>query len=1152
MDKTAIKNFSITARKLLIQSVKDKATLIGFTKDGIKEPEPSSTQNIQFFSYPGGKMPYSLNKKGIEQRKVLIDLVRHKEKFNGKYETIYESIIEEVAYTWFNRLIAIRFMEVNGFLPSGVRVLSGDDGKTEPEMAARPFDTDMEFTEEERNMILELKAANRQDELFEILFIKQCNTLNLVLPGLFERINDYTELLLNISFTDTDGVVSKLINNISEGDFKEAVEIVGWLYQYYNTELKDDVFEALKTKNTKISKEKIPAATQLFTPDWIVRYMVENSLGRLWLEGHPNDSLKSKWKYYLDEAEQTPEVMEQLKVIRADREGLIPEGITFMDPCMGSGHILVYAFEVLMQIYESVGYTQKDASKLILEKNLYGLDIDKRAYQLSYFALMMCARKYDKRFFESKTSPQVYHPQGYRNGENYGSLIKKINENMLGDKPKEEKSDIITYAEYEINLRIWNFNKLLSINYDVVCTNPPYMGASGMNITLAEYAKLQYPDSKGDMSTVFMEKTLELCKTTGYVAMINIPVWMFLSSYEKLRYKIFNNNTFVTMLHFGRGIFGADFGTTAFVIKKLKILSYVAEYRRLFMKQGAVDNIEKKEQWFFEGIGNFTAAQEKFLRIPGAPLAYWTSDQFILNFEKGVSVDSLSDFTGSQHKTADNEKFLRSWWEVSNVNIGGSRKWQFYTKGGDFRRWYGNIELIIDWSPAAIDFYKNNTTSNLLAEKYRYKEGITYTSLSSSINGFRYLTPNSIFDIKGPSLIDVQHLYYILALLNTKIATLYLKTFNSTITLQVKDVKAIPIILDNSIMEEVENTSKSCVNISKIDWDSFETSQDFQSNPLVSFVHNVSKNERLAYNDKPCCFKDVYESWEHKVQLHWKTLKNNEEKLNRIFIDVYGLKNELTSEVDDEYVTIRKADLGHDIRSFISYAVGCMFGRYSLDVEGLAYAGGEWDANKYSSFIPFSNNVIPITDEEYFKDDIVTRFVEFVRIVYGEKTLEENLDFIAKSFDIKGNSSRDIIRNYFLKEFYKDHLKVYQKRPIYWLFDSGKENGFKALIYLHRYDPDTVGKLRVDYLNRLQDIYDKELGRMQNTINTSTDNKDISDASKRLEKLNKQIAETRGYDALVGHLAVMRISLNLDDGVKVNYEKLQTAGGKKYEVLGKI
>ncbi|WP_101908635.1 BREX-1 system adenine-specific DNA-methyltransferase PglX [Marasmitruncus massiliensis] len=1209
MDKTAIRNYAVEARRKLIEAVKLKAQQLYIFEDSAKTLRPGA--EIERLQADG----IFLSADQLNARRRLYDELLHEDM---PYKpAIYNRVMESVACTWFNRLIALRIMEVNEWLPSNTRILSSQEpGRVEPD-ALREVEH-LDYVNQAK--VAELRAdtgINASEKLYKYILISQCNALHKILPGMFEKENDYTELLLPDALLSKGGIVHDLVNMIHEDNFhmekQGQIEIIGWLYQFYISEKKDEVFAGLK-KNVKINKDTIPAATQLFTPQWIVKYMVENSLGRLWLDrdktesGLSDDIMNASyygWKYYVEDAEQTPEVAEQLRLLRSQSSIKRPEDIKLIDPCMGSGHILVYAFEVLYQIYLSQGYAEREIPNLILQNNLYGLDVDDRAGQLAYFALMIKARSYNRRFFRQNTIPQpmVYSfPErkwfivgiekwlgvsmagsdrkaayqdllclaeilGDDKGKTFGSAIKIEREIDFGRLRKYvhdfatgqiamDDTDFMSQAEH-LDALI-DIAEVLVQKYDVVVTNPPYMGSSGMDANLSEYVKKHYPDSKSDMSTVFMEKALELCNSYGYMSMINIPVWMFLSSYEKLRYKLFQDRTIIDMLHLGRGIFGADFGTTAFVINKHKIISYVANYHRLFFKQGAVDNVEKKEQWFFDGIGKFTAQQENFLQIPCAPLAYWVSKKFIENFDNGVSVDTLSDFTGSQHKTADNDRFLRTWWEVFGTDIGKEGKWQFYTKGGEFRRWYGNIELVIDWSPTAISFYQNNPTSNLLADKYRFKEGVTYTSLSSSVNGFRYLVPNSIFDIKGPSIVNVKHLYYVLALFNTKIATLYLKTFNATITLQVKDVKAMPVIVDNAWLGDVETISKSCVDISRADWDSFETSWDFKTHPLVQ----LSMAGAFSWgDDEPTKrLSSAYKAWEMLCEGRFSQLKVNEEELNRIFIDIYGLQDELTPGVEDKDVTIRKADLGRDIRSFISYAVGCMFGRYSLDQPGLVFAGGQFDKQRYKTYLPEEDNVLPIGSADYFEDDIVVRFVEFVRTVYGNDTLSENLNFIADALYPTGNgSAQEKIRRYFLNDFYKDHLKIYQKRPIYWLLDSGKKDGFKALFYLHRYDKYTIARVRTDYLHPLQRKYEAEIKRLE-MLATATDNaRDKAAYRKEIDALQAKIDECRAYDQVVSHIAHQQIELDFDDGVKVNYEKFQGVevpkdNGKteKMDLLAKI
>lgn len=873
MNKTAIKNFAMWARKKLISEITYKAGLVGITEKGISNPHPSSTDNIQFFDIGTQKL-YQISNEQIHQRQALAEKIREKE-LTSDYRTAFEYIIEEVAYTWFNRLIAIRFMEVNEYLPSKIRVLSSETkGKSEPDMVTTPFDTDMEFGPYEKDRVIQLKHENRLDELFRMLFIKQCNQLGDILPELFEKTNDYTELLLSINFTDSDGIVSHLVNDIDEADFAEAVEIIGWMYQYYNSEPKDEVFALLK-KNVKISKERIPAATQLFTPDWIVRYMVENSLGRLWVEGHPNESLKSGWKYYLEEAEQEESVAEELKKIRKEYTKLKPEDIKVIDPCMGSGHILVYAFDVLMQIYESQGYTQRDAASAIIQNNLYGLDIDDRAYQLAYFAVMMKARKYDRRFFTRDISPKLY-PVRESNGINrshlkyFGSSLSQIERNTASQQmeylidtlndAKEygsilnvEKCDWKLLQRYSDDFNIdgqisldsvgaehtqTRIKELVSLGeamaqkYDVVITNPPYMGSSGMNVKVSEYVKKNYPDSKSDLFAVFIEKCSEMTKKDSFTAMITQHAWMFLSSFEKLRSKLLLNDI-VNMAHLGARAFeeigGEVVQATSFITRKSNITEYIATFARLvdFNSQSA------KENAFLEKDNVYTTKKENFSKIPGSPIAYWVSEKFIRAFQKGVSIDNISDFTGSQHITADNDKYLRYYWEVENYNIGKRKSWAFYAKGGEFRKWYGNNELIVMTTLSAIQFYKNNSTSNCLSEKYWFSEGITYSAVTSKGTGFRFYPSIGGFDKGGPTICFVENLNYLLGTLNTCVIKFIFDLLNPTINLQVKDVKNAPIIIDNQMKPLIDEIVEQNIIISKTDWDSFETSWDFKKHPLI-------------------------------------------------------------------------------------------------------------------------------------------------------------------------------------------------------------------------------------------------------------------------------------------------------------------------------
>ncbi len=1207
MNKNAIKKFAIDARNKLIASVTDKAGMLGITPDNCSE---AITKGIDFEVYKtAAGTEVTLNKKQCEQRRKLVDQINAKG---------FEVVVEEVAYTWFNRICAIRFMEVNDYMyPVRVRVLSSEKKSTvsglvknEPDVVTMAPDIDWDFTDKEREEIIDAKMNNRLDDLFRMLFIKQCNLLHEVLPGLFEETEDYTEMLLNISFTNEDDVIRMLVDGIDEKEFnittvgedgKAAgqVEIIGWLYQYYNTEPKNKAF----AKKGKITKEEVPAVTQLFTPDWIVRYMVENSLGRMWVEGHPDDELKSKWKYYLDEAKQEESVQQELDKIKAEYATLKPEDIKLIDPCMGSGHILVYAFDVFMHIYENAGWSQRDAAQSIIKNNIYGLDIDDRAAQLSYFAVLMKARQYDRRILTRGIEPNVYAVQesnginrsqlkyfgaGLTDEEKKNALLQMEGLlNILND--AKEYGSLLNVESYDWELldrfvessniegqisfdtygleetaeklkRLIRIGRVMAWKYEVVVTNPPYAGTSNLSAKVNNFVKKNYPDSKADLFAVFIERCGEMLKKNGYQAMITQHSWMFIGSFEKLRNKMLNCNL-INMVHLGIKAFeeiGNDVvQTCSFIYQKNKKNNYLTKFVRLVEYK----SYSEKAKEFFNTHNRINSKCMRFGNIPGIPYAYYVSDNFIDNFENAKYIEDYGKLTGSQNITGDNEKYLRLFWEVEKEQVGN--EWRLYAKGGDYRQYYGNLSYIVNWSEEARNFYATNKTSNLLAEDFWYKEGITYSAITSRGTGFRYLPKGCIFDKGGPSINLFGNKDEVLALLNSNVAKYYFWVFNPSINLQIKDVKSFPIILPE--LEEIKKLAKENIDCCKMDWDSYETSWDYKIHPLVKNTLSKDLSEKFV-------------EWEMECDNRIKTLIRNETELNKIFINAYGLKNEVTPDVEERDVTVHKADLQLDIKSLISYAVGCMFGRYSLDEEGLVLAGqsfeshffeasapvcgtgfagapgasvsiGEFyyktdDGVKKCTYNPDKDNIIPITDEEYFSDDIVSRFCEWVRIVYGEKSLETNLDFIAKALGNKGNTSREVIRNYFLNNFFKDHCNTYSvtgsgKRPIYWLFDSGKQNGFKALIYMHRYDADTVGRVRTDYLHKAQKYVENAMQSAQYTIDNAKSASEKSKATKAVTKCTKQLAEMKIYDEAIAHVANQRIEIDLDDGVKVNYAKFQ-------------
>lgn len=1226
MNKTAIKNFAIWARNKLIADVSYDARLIGITEDGIAKPLPQSFGGTQFFDI-GTAEPYSISGEAVRQRDKLIEVIQQKEK-DTDYKTAYQYVIEEVAYTWFNRLIAIRFMEVNDYLPSHIRVLSSESGKLEPDLVTTPFDAELPFTAEEEAQIFQLKQDNKLDEVFRILFLKQCNALNEILPALFEKTKNYTELLLSLSVIDQDGVVYHLIHDIPEDDFNiergGQVEIIGWLYQYYNTEPKAAAF----AKSGKITKEEIPAVTQLFTPDWIVRYMVENSLGRLWVEGHPDCGLKENWKYYLEEAQQEPEVQAKLSEIRKEYAALNPEDIKLIDPCMGSGHILVYAFDVLMQIYESAGYSQRDAAKSILEHNIYGLDIDDRAYQLAYFAVMMKARQYNRRILNGENTCHVYaiqesnsinraHLKYFGAGmddieknaakmqleglldtltdaKEYGSIlnVESYNWDLLRrfvaaeDTAGQISMDSVGVEDTAEQLnRLVDIGETMARKYWVTITNPPYAAISNLSPKVNDFVKANYPDSKVDLFAVFIERCGLMTRVSGYQAMITQHAWMFLASYENLRDKLLNKEL-INLAHLGPHAFdeinGEVVQTSSFVFCN----DFFSNYNSTFVQLVGGKNEAAKAAMFISGEHRFNKTNEQLREIQGTPYtAYWASDVVLSAFKKSHLVGDVSEPRVGM-ATANNDRFIRLWFEVNRNKFGinissrkeaveSRKKWFPFAKGGEQRKWYGNNDTVVNWENDGFEIqnFKDEKTGRIRSHNYNldyiFSSALTWTVIGTEKTSFRFCPVGFLYSNSGYGLFcnNEKTKYYLLGFMNSKIAASLLKILSPSMGFESGYLRKLPLIESDSLDSIVERV-KHCIDGSNAEWDSFEISWDFKKHPLLRNVSTIS---------------EAFTQWQSECDDRFNQLKANEEELNRIFIDIYGLQDELTPEVEDKDVTVRKADLQRDIKSLLSYAVGCMFGRYSTYKDGLLFAGEPYSLQAFvdkmnerpgtisseelerayrnegivvdEMFFPDADNVIPITDEEYLDDDIVSRLCAWLKAVYGADTLEANLDYIAKALGNKGSTSREIIRNYFLNDFFKDHCQTYSvtgsgKRPIYWLFDSGKQNGFKALVYLHRYTPDTIGNLRIDYLHKMQRVYESEINRMQDMMDHSGNAREVAAASKRKDKLAKQLKECREYDEKISHLALSRIELDLDDGVKVNYRKLQTAqDGKFYEVL---
>jgi N-6 DNA Methylase len=1189
MDRSAIKTFATEARRSLLTQVEARVAQFGITPDRILEPQ----------TVTGGLM-VSGSTLDAQESKQYEQLRRRLRELQAQEKTLkagVAALIDEVAYTWFNRLAALRFMEVNGYCR---RVLSSSDPKlVDPDLLRDASDiAELEdLPGFNRSVWVEWRelsqtAPNPEEFLYRRLLELQCKALAVGLPFLFDE--TYTALFMPGNLLNQDSIVRKLVSEIPEEDWRDTpdsengVEIVGWLYQFYISERKDAVIGA----KSKVAARDIPAATQLFTPHWIVRYMVENSLGRLWLEGHPESTLREKMPFYLE----SPTDQKSDDAIGSSAPVLQPEELTVMDPACGSGHILVYAFDLLFEIYKEQGYLERDIPALILEHNLHGLDIDERAVQLASFAVLMKARAKNQRILRKPPKLNILTVRSTRHisidqfqvpGQSikaapisdyqltlgsisgvpqqlplmqpaitpsvraYPLLDKLLNTfedaDHLGSLISPSEFDgVKLYAqldEIETNTPIFVSEvaklreivrqaELLDQKYWVVLANPPYMSSTSFNPIVKKYIDVNYSRGKGDLFAAFMERCINQSHLNGLMGMINQHSWMFLSSYEDLRKKIVNDFCIESMLHLGYGIFkelnSKVVQSAAFVIRNSKCTqNHLGVFVKLIDFQGDGERSRVKS---LEAIANpdcgylYYAKAADFVKIPGNPIAYSLSKEALSTFSTNEMLGDVMISDG-QTKTGNNDKFLRFYWEVNLKNI-ETESWKFYAKGGDFRRWFGNLEYLIDWSVQSRNHYRSDRIARLTPEYLWTDEGITWSYVTSGIQSFRFLPTYAVFDSVGVSVFfrEPNHLLKTLALLNSCVGLFYL---NITPTLNTPNIQVMQIPLkiqkfEHKSIEEISNLLK----LAKTDWDNFETSWDFQTHPLLR--HNTPS---LA---------QAFTNWHQQSETAFAELKRLEEENNRYWIEAYGLQDELTPEVPNDQITIRRADLDRDIRSFISYAVGCMMGRYSLDEPGLIHAGQPFDPSRHKTFPADADAILPITDQAYFDDDIVTRFVEFVKVSYSPDTLTENLDFIANALELKaGETALQRIRRYFVNEFVCDHIKTYKKRPIYWLFTSGKKRAFGALVYLHRYTPDTVARLRTDYVLELQLKLDKELEQAQQQIDSATSTAAKKTATKRLKTLQDQQLELRDYQAKLQTVADQRIDLDLDDGVAYNYTRFK-------------
>ena len=1153
MNKNAIKSYAVWARTELMKQVSQKAYEYGVTENSLPELN-TDTINDRLLS--------------SDEKSQLNELVREVRK-NG-----FEHVIEEVAYTWFNRFIALRYMEVNNYLPRDlrVRVFTNENNEFKPEILSEALHLEMNGLDTQK--VFDYIEQNEQEKLYKYLLLTLCNEMNEYLPYMFTSINDYKTLLFPDNLLNDDSVLARLISDIDEDSWLDQVQIIGWLYQYYIQMPKDKLIHAKKQYKT----DDVPFVTQLFTPDWIVRYLVENTLGNYYVRMNPETDLTENWEYFIKNNSSSDDIKKL-------------EDIKFIDPCMGSGHILVYAFDLLLSFYQENGYAARDAAELILRNNLYGLDIDERAYQLSYFSLMMKARQYNRKILTLGISPNIYCIKNVRieqslkdylatkyyvsdelinrfnlvneNANLYGSIldvssltnqdIKFLYENLnyILDIQYKNLEELLFQEDIKRDLLpALSICEVLKQQYDFVVTNPPYLSSSLMPKELKQFIINAYKDCKSDMFAVFIKKCIQFSESNGYVGMLTPYVWMFISSYETLRNYVLNNVNISGLIQLEYNAFEAACVPVATFILHNTSERYNGNYIKLSDFRGAENQGSKT----IEAINNrncgyyYEKQQNNFKKISGSPIAYWVSDKAIDLCKTHILSNDVIGSVGIQ--TGDNEKFIRLWTEVkfSNIkfdsrNINDSycdEKWFPYNKGGDYRRWYGNDYFVVNWKNDGESLKKDNKITGHHYQEYKndlkFSPCITWSRITSGNPSFRIKRYGFLNDMAGFSVFSNSlDLNMLLGFCNSIVSKYYLSFLAPTINIMIGNVLSLPYdrLIQNDC--DAEPQVKKCISLSKEDWDSFETSWDFTVHPLVkNHVNTIS---------------EAYSLWDKECEERFNQLKANEEELNRIFIDIYGLQDELTPEVEDKDVTVRKADLVRDIKSYISYAVGCMFGRYSLDIEGLAYAGGDWDSNKYSTFIPDTDDIIPICDEEYFEDDIVSRFIEFVSVVYGSDTLEENLKFIADALGGKG-TPREVLRNYFLNDFFKDHCNTYQvtgsgKRPIYWLFDSGKKNGFKALVYIHRYTPDLIARMRTGYIHPQQARYRTQIELLQEQIDMAASTSEKVKLSKQLKKINEQLLELNKYEEIVHHWADKMEPMDLDDGVKVNYAKFK-------ELLAKI
>jgi hypothetical protein len=1183
MNRNKLKTYAPEARRDFIQAMKDRAAFYGLTASKI---EPAVVRG-DVAVIAGRDYPRAIADK--------------REKLEARVERDgFEQTMEALAYTWFNRLVAIRFMEVNGYLDHGYRVLSHPDGKQTPEILEHAEHVELPGLKKDRAIDLKLEG-NRESELYRLLLTAQCNALHKAMPFLFERIDDETELLLPDNLLHSDSLIRKMVDGIDEDDWKE-VEVIGWLYQFYISERKDEVIGKV------VASADIPAATQLFTPNWIVKYLVQNTLGRQWLATYPNSALRVQMEYYIEPAEQTAEVAGQIKAITP--ESLDPETLTMLDPACGSCHILVEGYDLFKAIYLERGYRLRDIPALILQKNLFGLEIDDRAAQLGAFALMMKARADDRRIFESDAKPNVLSFQN-SDGIDATSVSNALNStnqelrqrDYLFEEIDEAETPLLTrkagtskeqiskkeiasllalfehaktcgsliqvpsalasrFMEIEDRLDtalkhgdleqaaansikpLLQQARILASRYDSVVANPPYMGSSYFEPYLKDFVSDRYAAGKSDLYACFIQRNLAFALRGGYVGMITIPNWMFLSSFEKLRTTIFSESTIDTFVHNGRGVWGSDFGSCSFVVRQMSCVDYVASYRRLFERAGSVSSNEELSSKFHVA-STFHTAIADLVGIPDTPLSYWVTPSVRAAFHDGTLLGDMAEPRLGM-ATGDNDKYVRFWHEVSVDRIGfncasrgealeSKRKWFPYHKGGQYRRWFGNNEFVVNWENDGKELQTRlHPSGRVWAHnfnlEYIFRPCIEWSRVSSTFFGVRFSPPGFLFDTNGSAaFVDEEWILIVLGLLCSKLVNRFTEVLNPTVVFQAGDVGRIPVLREPllSARADIEAVVAECIQIATADWNRSETSWEF------SGFFTVENRDLIS---------ESFQESSALLVAERTRMKHLEETNNRLLAEVYSLSDEVTPEIEDEAITLTTFDAQGWCRRMLSYAIGCVMGRFGVGKSGLLCAHSsrsKFEFDEGARFKADDDGIVPVLDKDWgFQDDASTRIVEFVSTIWSKTHLEENLRFVAESLEPNaGLTPRDAIRRYLVANFYKSHLSLYKRRPIYWMFSSGKSHAFQCLVYLHRYHEGTLARMRTAYVIPLQGQMASRIDQIESEKVGATSTSHRKKLQKEQDELRKQQAELLSFEAKLKHFADQKISLDLDDGVKVNYGK---------------